>query len=307
MDYLISRNAGDRTLAAIEEIVGAVGPVMVFEPGTYEAGTLKDRLAEAVRETPGTPITFVMNFKDSGFANWASPLLDILQSRIILGETLPEKSNIIMLSEINVTQLTEPGTSALLARLHVIDLKAIVAQFPDNADAVIDHEIGHLAMAIKSYQQPISIAVLNNILDPEVGRSVPDDFNLTGSVDAVMGAWRELADKHPGARVLGRVSQDESIHFNDFYFKDGQLMAKRGVHREMLAENGPMPSLLSRDPSDHTTWALKLEAIKAKPDERATEEQVADIKRAIDQGKFQVEIWPLQKKTARTIERDVGL
>lgn len=310
MDYLIVRNDGDRTLAAIEEIVGAVGPVMVFEPGTYEASTFHERFAQSLREAPNTPITLVMNFKESTFANWTSPFLEILQSRFLMGETLPAASNIIFLSETDAT-LTEAGMSALLARLHVIDLKAVVGKFLGNEAAIIDHEIGHLAYEIgkgrNSYQKPVSIAVLNNILDPEVGPSVPDDFNLTGSADEVMEAWRELADKHPAARVLGRVSQDDSVHFNDFYFKEGQLMAKRGVHREMLAENGPMPSLLSRDPSDHTTWALKLEAIKAKPDESATEAQIAEIKRAIELGQFQIEISPLKKKTTRTIERDVGL
>lgn len=303
MDYLITRNAGDRTLAAIEEIVGEVGPVMVFEPGTYEAGTLKDRLADAVREAPNTPITFVMNFKDSTFANWASPLLDVFQSRIILGETLPEKSNIILLSEIDVTQLSEAGTSALWARLQVIDLKAIVAKVPYNADAIINHEVGHLAYSIQEHRFKDAVIVFDNRLNTN-GASF--DSVLTGSQDSVLNSWKELADKHPDMRVLGRVSQSDAFEFNDFYFNDGQLTAKRGVHREMAATYGPNPALHSTDPALTGPWLEKLKALKAKPDDLATPAQVEEIKKAIAQGDFLIEVSPAPKKPAQTTEIDKG-
>jgi len=304
MDYLISRNAGDRTLAAIEEIVGAVGPVMVFEPGTYETGTLKDRLADAIREAPNTPITFVMNFKDSTFVNWASPLLDILQSRIVLGETLPEKSNIILLSEMDTTQFYEPGTSALLARLEVFDLIAIVAKYPHDADAVINHEIGHLANSIQEHRFKNAVIVFDNTLNSN-GASY--DSVLTGSPDSVMKSWRELADKHPNMRVLGRVSQSDAFEFSDFYFNDGQLTAKRGVHREMAATYGPNPAAYTTDPALTGPWLEKLKALKAKPDDLATPAQIEGIKKAIAQGDFLIEISPAPKKPAPSTDLNPSL
>lgn len=310
MDYLISRNAGDRTLAAIEEIVGALGPVMVFEPGTYEAGTLKDRLADAIREAPNTPITFVMNFKDSGFANWASPLLGIFHSRVVLGEILPEKSNFILLTEIDGTQLSQPGTSALLARVHVIDLKAVVAAFPGHDIAIIDHEIGHLAVDIERSRAPkpsLAELAVDNTLNTDLLGAVSKLPLFNGRSDDVLKSWQEMSEKNPDARILGRTLEVASNSFKDYYFKEGLLMVKRDAYREMLAKNGPMPAILSNDPSDQTTWSLKFEVIKARPDVPASEAQLEDIKRAIELGQFQIEIAPSKKAVARIIDLGAGL
>lgn len=310
MDYLISRNAGDGTLTAIEEIVGAVGLVMVFQPGTPEAGTLGDRLAQSLREAPNTPITLVMNLQGEALARWSSPLLEVLQSRIVLGQTLPDKSNIILLNETDVAELAGSGASALLARLHVIDLKGIVAKFPGNDAALINHEIGHLALYIEnslSTKPTLADLAVDTVLNTELLGAISKQSLFNGRPDDVLKSWREMSEKHPDAKVFGRTLDVDSHSFKDYYFKDGRLMQKRNALKEMVAKYGPMPEIMSDDPSDHTTWSLRFKDIRARPDVPATEAQIEDIKRAIELGQFQVEIAPSAKAVRRIIGRDVGL
>lgn len=173
MNFLVLRHDRDIVPTAIREIVGEYGPVVVFYPGHVDAQEFEDNLSTLIGKEPNLPITLMINVPTlEVLRTWSRVLPEILDSQVVCGQKLPRNSSIILVSDATNNDLCE-----IDPRLHsridvVLDIKSNVEKYckegsgeinPDESEIIIRHEIGHLAMAIRSDRSAIPVNPFENV------------------------------------------------------------------------------------------------------------------------------------------------
>lgn len=122
---LVLKNLGEGVDFILRDELSIVGNNIWFSPLPSFHDEFETELKNAIERSPDIPITLVIDTSAfvSDIGQLQGSLKSILNDRVVVGQKLPEKSSIIILSHCDKDQINEVFDADFVGRLRTYDLK----------------------------------------------------------------------------------------------------------------------------------------------------------------------------------------
>jgi hypothetical protein len=148
---LILRNDGDSVPAALNDIFGQTGPVLMVQPGGVDPQDFQEKLATQLENAAAQPLTVVIDIPNYDDAQWSSAIQDVFNLRVICGQQLPKHATILLMLGTNPE--SAPISPELTEQFLSLDIASKVAMHPEqDAESIILDEVTRAKEWLDSYR-----------------------------------------------------------------------------------------------------------------------------------------------------------